>query len=125
VTLRNDCNGRNKKLDECAKHLCTKYSDFRIQSRQRKTIGSSFPCSSKPKDSSNIDSLDYFVNHDRRNLLNTNNCVTSDVDPKVFLVYTNIYVGMQEQADHGGGGGTSGTGDRLVTQQECRLRDTT
>ena len=57
-----------------------------------------------------IDSLDYFVNHDLRNLLNTNNCVTSDVEPKFFLVYTNIYVGMPEQDDHGGGG-TGGAGN--------------
>jgi len=66
-----------------------------------------------------IDSLDYFVNHDLRNLLNTNNCVTSDVDPKVFLVYTNIYVGMPEQDDHGGGGGTGGAGDWSVTPQNA------
>ena len=66
-----------------------------------------------------IDSFNYFVDHDLKNILNTNNCVTSDVDPKCFLVYTNIYVGMQEQDDHRGGGGTGGAGDRSVTPQNA------
>src|SRR5258706_10234622 len=71
-----------------------------------------------------IDSFNYFVDHDLKNILNANNRVTSDVDPKFSLVYTNIYVGMPERDDHGGGGG-GGVGDRPVTPQECRLRDTT
>jgi len=32
---------------------------------------------------------------------------------------------MPERDDHGGGAGAGGAGDRPVTQQECRLRDTT
>ena len=72
-----------------------------------------------------IDSFNYFVDHDLKNILNANNQVTSDVAPKFSLVYTNIYVGMPERDDHGGGGGTGGSGDRSVTHQECRLRDTT
>ena len=66
-----------------------------------------------------IDSFDYFVDHDLKNLLN--NCVTSDVDPKGFLVYTNIYVGIQEQDNHGGGGGTGGAGDWSVTPRNAGL----
>ena len=31
----------------------------------------------------------------------------------------NIYVGMPEQDDHGGGGGTGGAGDRSVTPQNA------
>ena len=72
-----------------------------------------------------IDSFNYFVDHDLKNILNANNRVTSDVDPKFSLVYTNIYVGMPERDDHGGGGEGGGVGDRPVTPQECRLRDTT
>jgi len=41
-----------------------------------------------------IDSFNYFVDHDLKNILNANNRVTSDVDPT--FSYTNIYVGMLE-----------------------------
>jgi len=90
VILRNDCNGRNQKLDECAKHL-----------QSTRTFGSSqdkwllLPVFLKANGlvKQHIDSFNHFVDHDLKNLLNTNNCVTSDVDPKCFLVYTNIYVG--------------------------------
>ena len=43
-----------------------------------------------------IDSFDYFVDHDFKDILNANNRVTSDVDPIFLLVYTNIYLGMPE-----------------------------
>jgi len=43
-----------------------------------------------------IDSFNCFVDHDLKNTLNANNRVTSDVDPKFSLVYTNIYVGIPE-----------------------------
>ena len=66
-----------------------------------------------------IESFDYFVDHDLKNILNANSRVTSDVDPKFSLVYTNIYVGMPEQDDHGGGGGTGGAGNRSVTSQNA------
>jgi len=42
-----------------------------------------------------------------------------------LLVYTNLYVSMLERDYHGGGAGTGGAGDRLVTQQECKPRYTT
>ena len=60
-----------------------------------------------------IDSFNYFVNHDLKNILNTNNRATSDVDPKFSLVYTNIYVGIPERDDHGGG-----AGDQPVAPQD-------
>jgi DNA-directed RNA polymerase III subunit RPC2 len=71
-----------------------------------------------------IDSFNYFVDHDLKNILNANNRVTSDVDPKFSLVYTNIYVGTPERDDHSGGAGAGGGGG-IVTPQECRLRDAT
>jgi len=65
------------------------------------------------KQHAHIDSLNYFVDHDLKNILNANNRVTSDVDPKFSLVYTNIYVGIPARDDHGGG-----AGDQPVAPQD-------
>lgn len=65
-----------------------------------------------------IDSFNYFVDHDLKNIVRANNKITSDVDPKFNLVYTDIYVGTPERDEHG-------SNDKNVTPHECRLRDTT
>jgi hypothetical protein len=44
--------------------------------------------------------------------------VTSDIDPKFYLKYTDIRVGQPERTD-------SEAIDRKITPHECRLRDTT
>ena len=54
------------------------------------------PPSRIPQSKQHIDSLNCFVDHDLKNILGANNRVTSDVDPKFSLVYTNIYVGIPE-----------------------------
>jgi len=65
-----------------------------------------------------IDSFNYFVDVDIRNILKANNKVTSDVDPRFWLKYTDISVGFPDRTD-------PDAVDKSVTPHECRLRDTT
>jgi DNA-directed RNA polymerase III subunit RPC2 len=65
-----------------------------------------------------IDSFNYFVDVDLKNILKANNKITSDVDPKFWLKYTDIRVGFPQRTD-------SDAIDLSVTPHECRLRDTT
>lgn len=65
-----------------------------------------------------IDSFNYFVDVDIKNILKANNKVTSDVDPRFWLKYTDIRVGFPERTD-------ADAIDKSVTPNECRLRDTT
>ncbi|QRV99526.1 beta and beta-prime subunits of DNA dependent RNA-polymerase [Ceratobasidium sp. AG-Ba] len=48
-----------------------------------------------------IDSFNYFVDVDLGNILKANNKVLSDVDPKFWLKYTGIHVGMPTRNDDG------------------------
>ncbi|KAI0052502.1 beta and beta-prime subunits of DNA dependent RNA-polymerase [Auriscalpium vulgare] len=65
-----------------------------------------------------IDSFNYFVDVDIKNILKANNKVTSDVDPRFWLKYTDIHVGFPDRTD-------ANAIDKTVTPHECRLRDTT
>ncbi|PKI83324.1 Ret1p [Malassezia vespertilionis] len=65
-----------------------------------------------------IDSFNYFVDVGLKNILKANERVTSDIDPKFYLKYTNIFVGRPERAD-------PDAIDRSITPHECRLRDIT
>lgn len=65
-----------------------------------------------------IDSFNYFVDVDIKNILRANNKVTSDVDPRFWLKYTDIHVGFPDRTD-------PDAVDKSVTPHECRLRDTT
>lgn len=65
-----------------------------------------------------IDSFNYFVDVDIKNILRANDRVTSDVDPRFFFKYTNIKVGFPDRTD-------ADAIDKSVTPHECRLRDTT
>ncbi|EIM84273.1 beta and beta-prime subunits of DNA dependent RNA-polymerase [Stereum hirsutum FP-91666 SS1] len=65
-----------------------------------------------------IDSFNYFVDVDIKNILKANNKVTSDVDPRFWLKYTDIRVGFPDRTD-------ADAIDKSVTPNECRLRDTT
>nr|QBH67447.1 DNA-directed RNA polymerase subunit beta [Ustilago esculenta] len=65
-----------------------------------------------------IDSYNYFVDHDLKNIIRANEKITSDIDPKFYLKYTDITVGEPRRYD----------GDALqrpITPHECRLRDIT
>ena len=65
-----------------------------------------------------IDSFNYFVDVDIKNILKANNKVTSDVDPRFWLKYTDISVSFPDRTD-------PDAIDKSVTPHECRLRDTT
>lgn len=65
-----------------------------------------------------IDSFNYFVDVDIKNILKANDKVTSDVDPRFWLRYTDISVGYPDRTD-------PDAIDKSVTPHECRLRDTT
>ena len=65
-----------------------------------------------------IDSFNYFVEVDIKNIVKANNKVTSDVDPRFWLKYTDINVGSPDRND-------MTAIDKRVTPNECRLRDIT
>ena len=64
------------------------------------------------------DSFNYFVDVDIKNIVKANNKVTSDVDPRFWLKYTDINVGFPDRNE-------LEAVDKRVTPNECRLRDTT
>jgi DNA-directed RNA polymerase III subunit RPC2 len=66
-----------------------------------------------------IDSFNYFVDVDIKNIVKANNKVTSDVDPRFWLKFTDINIGFPDRNEPGA---TIGKG---VTPHECRLRDIT
>lgn len=65
-----------------------------------------------------IDSFNYFVETDIKNIVKANNKVTSDVDPRFWLKYTDINVGFPDRNE-------IEAIDKKVTPHECRLRDIT
>jgi DNA-directed RNA polymerase III subunit RPC2 len=65
-----------------------------------------------------IDSFNYFVDTDIKNIVRANSKVTSDVDPRFWLKYTDINVSFPDRTD-------ADAIDKSVTPHECRLRDTT
>lgn len=54
--------------------------------------------------------------------MNANKYIHSDVDPKMFIKFTNIWVGKPDRREDVGGTAISKSG---VTPNECRLRDLT
>lgn len=66
-----------------------------------------------------IDSFNFFVEKDLKNIVKANDRVTSDIDPNFFLKYTDIYVGSPERNE-----GDS-TQRKEFYPHECRLRDMT
>ncbi|EPQ30816.1 uncharacterized protein PFL1_01715 [Pseudozyma flocculosa PF-1] len=65
-----------------------------------------------------IDSYNYFVDVDLKNIIKANEKITSDIDPKFYLKYTDIVVGEPQRND-------PDAIDRSITPHECRLRDIT
>lgn len=55
---------------------------------------------------------------DIKNIVKANNKITSDVDPRFWLKYTDINVGFPDRNE-------MEAVERKVTPHECRLRDTT
>lgn len=65
-----------------------------------------------------IDSFNYFINVDIKNIVNANDKVLSDVDPMFYLKYLNVSIGKPDVED-----GYNIT--KETTPHECRLRDMT
>lgn len=59
-----------------------------------------------------LDSYNYFVNHDIKNILKVNEYVQSDIDPSAYIKYTDIWLRKPAR-----------TGGAQVTPMECRLTD--
>jgi DNA-directed RNA polymerase III subunit RPC2 len=68
-----------------------------------------------------IDSFDFFIDSELRSIVRANKRVTSDVDNKFWLEYTDIRVLRPNRADEE----DSPHGGSSVTPHECRLRDIT
>lgn len=66
-----------------------------------------------------LDSYNYFVNHDIKDILKTNEWVESDVDHSSYIRYTNISVRKPLTK----GGGPSDGPLKQMTPMECRLTD--
>ncbi|XP_060608469.1 DNA-directed RNA polymerase III subunit RPC2-like [Ruditapes philippinarum] len=65
-----------------------------------------------------IDSFNYFVNIDIKEIMKANDKITSDADPNFYMKYLNIYVGMPDVEE-----GFNIT--KPISPHECRLRDMT
>lgn len=65
-----------------------------------------------------IDSFNYFINVDIKNIVKANDKVLSDVDPMFYLKYLNVSIGKPDVED-----GYNIT--KETTPHECRLRDMT
>ncbi|KAL8794039.1 MAG: hypothetical protein Q9195_003339 [Heterodermia aff. obscurata] len=67
-----------------------------------------------------IDSFNFFIEVELKKIVQANKTVLSDVDPRFFLTYTDIYVGKPTRI-----GEDSNTWSSTITPNECRLRDAT
>lgn len=68
-----------------------------------------------------VDSFNHFIDVDLKQILDANNLVESEVDPKFFLRYTDIHVGRPSRVIQGAAHGA----ESPLTPMECRLRDST
>ncbi len=70
-----------------------------------------------------IDSFNFFIEVELRKIVKANRTILSDVEPKFYLHYTDIYLGQPNRHDeeiyHGSDLHST------VTPNECRLRDST
>ena len=64
-----------------------------------------------------IDSFDYFVDVEMKNLIKVNDKILSDIQQHFYLKFTNIYVGTPESQEQ--------YSNHALTPHECRLRDLT
>ncbi|KAL3881750.1 hypothetical protein ACJMK2_028145, partial [Sinanodonta woodiana] len=65
-----------------------------------------------------IDSFNFFINVEIKNIMKANEKITSDADPNFYMKYLNIYVGAPDVEE-----GFNIT--KPVSPHECRLRDMT
>ena len=71
-----------------------------------------------------IDSFNYFTEHDLKAILKANEKILSDVDPKFYVQFTDIYIGKPSRKDEEALTRESPHSSN-ITPQECRLRDLT
>ncbi|KAM0801195.1 putative DNA-directed RNA polymerase III subunit RPC2 [Usnea florida] len=72
-----------------------------------------------------IDSYNFFVDVDLKRIVKANQTILSDIDPKFYITYTNIYVGRPTRHDEDSPDMSRAKWTSTVTPNECRLRDTT
>lgn len=65
-----------------------------------------------------IDSFNFFINVEIKNIMKANDKILSDADPNFYMKYLNIYVGMPDVEE-----GFNIT--KPISPHECRLRDMT
>jgi len=65
-----------------------------------------------------LDSFNYFINVEIKNIMKANEKITSDADPNFYMKYLDIYVGMPDVEE-----GFNIT--KPISPHECRLRDMT
>jgi len=72
-----------------------------------------------------IDSFNFFVEVELKKIVSANRTVLSDIDPKFYLTYTNVYVGKPTRLDEAIADHSRYRWNSTVTPNECRLRDAT
>lgn len=72
-----------------------------------------------------IDSYNFFIDVDLKRIVKANQTILSDIDPKFYITYTNIYVGRPTRHDEDLLDMSRTKWTSTVTPNECRLRDTT
>lgn len=72
-----------------------------------------------------IDSFNFFVEVELKKIVRANKTVLSEVEPKFFLNYTNIYVGRPTRAEEEVSDFARHGWNSTITPNECRLRDAT
>ena len=72
-----------------------------------------------------IDSFNFFIEVEMKKIVRANRMVLSDVDPKFYLTYTDIYVGKPTRLDEVVSDFARYHWDSSVSPNECRLRDST
>ena len=71
-----------------------------------------------------IDSYNFFIDVDLKRIVKANQVILSDIDPRFYIKYTNIYLGKPTRLEEDQRPGGRGLEDSTITPNECRLRDT-
>lgn len=72
-----------------------------------------------------IDSFNFFVEVELKKIVRANRTVLSDIDPRFYLTYNNVYVGRPTRLDENISDSTRYKWTSTVIPNECRLRDAT
>ncbi|OQV06506.1 RNA polymerase Rpb2, domain-containing protein [Cladophialophora immunda] len=72
-----------------------------------------------------VDSFNHFVDVELRKIINAEPIITSDIDPKFYIKYEDIYIGKPCRADEMEKFHRKEFKESSVTPNECRLRDLT